>query len=72
MNPISSVQEGTQRIDSFIGKAEEFELCVPSELLDPIGINMAIITDRILAKGWQPNGFEPCKEGRIYHFKSMD
>jgi hypothetical protein len=26
-------------------------------LLDPMGMNMALITDRILAKGFMPNGF---------------
>jgi hypothetical protein len=71
MKPISSVQEGMQLIDSFVGGAEEFGLCVPCELLDPNGMNMAIITDRILAKGWLPKGFEQCQGSRIYHYKPM-
>jgi hypothetical protein len=72
MNPISSVEEAIQRIDSFEGNAEEFELCVSGELLDPIGINMAIITDRILAKGWQPNGLEQHDGVRIYRYKPFE
>ncbi|PPT25241.1 hypothetical protein [Xanthomonas arboricola] len=45
-------------IDAFTGLAEEFELSIPSDLQDPFGVNMAVITDRVLARGWWPEGFE--------------
>lgn len=57
MKPITSIQEAKTFVDSFNGHPTEFQLVMPDELNDPIGMNRAIITDRVLARGWQPDGF---------------
>jgi len=72
MKPIASVQEGLERLDTFVGNADDFELAVPETLLDPVGINMAILTDRVLARGWLPNGFVQRSGYRIYRYKAAD
>jgi hypothetical protein len=71
MKPIASVQEGMEVVDSFQGRPEDFELAVPAELLDAVGVNMAIITDRVLARGWLPDGFSEADGCRIFRFKEM-
>ena len=71
MTPFTSVDEATKYVDEFKGRPEELELAISDELADPIGINMALITDRILAKGWKPNGFKQEKGYRIYLYKEM-
>lgn len=58
-------------VDCFVGTPEEFFLAVPEALLDPIGANMALITDRVLARGWQPDGFEQHEGYRLYHYKVL-
>ena len=54
------------------GKPEELELAISDELQDPIGMNMALITDRILAKGWEPDGFKQENGYRVYLYKEME
>lgn len=71
MKVIASVEEGVRLVDSFEGKAEEFVLAVAGSLLDPMGINMAIITDRVLARGWQPAGFTQSEGYRIYRYEEL-
>jgi hypothetical protein len=69
---IGSVQEGLERIDGFVGNPDAFELAVPETLLDPVGINMAILTDRVLGRGWVPDGFVQRSGYRIYRYKVAD
>ncbi len=69
--PISSVSEALKPIDAFNGNPEAFELAVPDLLLDAIGINMSIITDRILQRGWQPDGFTQESGFRLYRYKKL-
>jgi len=71
VTPIASVDEGTQLVDSFTGKAEDFQLVMPDSLQDASGMNMAIITDRILARSWWPNGFVQGQGYRIYRYTSV-
>jgi hypothetical protein len=66
--PIASVDEGVRLVDSFKGKPEDFQLVVPDSLLDASGMNMAIITDRVLARDWLPNGFVQEHGYRIFHY----
>lgn len=72
MNPITNVQEALAMIDEYSGKASNFRLPVSNSLLDELGLNMAIITDKIIEKGWMPNGFEIEEEYRIYLYKDFD
>ncbi len=42
---------------------------ISDELNDAMGINMAILTDAILAKGWEPDGFTQEAGFRVYKYK---
>ncbi len=72
MNPINNLDEARRIIQSFEGNAEDFALSISDELQDPVGMNMAIITDDILSKGWEPNGFEQREGFRIYCYKAFE
>ena len=72
MKPVASVQEAMRLVDTFVGHPSEFQILVPDSLNDPVGINMAIITDRVLARGWQPNGFEQADGYRIYRYEPLE
>jgi len=61
-----------ERVNSFAGLPEQFVLAVPEALLDPVGMNMALITDRVLARGWQPDGFEQHDGYRLYRYKVLE
>ena len=72
MKPIASVEEGMQLVESFQGSAHEFQLIVPDSLQDPIGVNMALVTDQVLARGWRPNGFTQGAGYRIYLYAELE
>jgi hypothetical protein len=69
MEPINTIEEATQCIESFEGLPKDFKLPISDQLQDPIGINMAIITDSILKRGWMPDGFQQKEGYRIYQYK---
>lgn len=69
MEPFEDRKKAIEFIDSFTGTAEELELPISDSLNDPMGMNMAIITDTILAKGFFPNGFIQKEDYRIYKYK---
>jgi hypothetical protein len=70
MNAVNTVNDALRVIDSHDGLPEEFLLPISEELLDPVGVNMVIICDRILSRNWEPNGFEQRIGFRIYRFKA--
>ena len=72
MKPFKDVQEAAQYIENYEGKASELKLGICESLLDPVGINMSIITDKVLEKGWEPNGFEEKENYRVYLYKEME
>ena len=72
MKPATTVEEARRLIESFKGKPENFELRISNELLDAVGINMAIITDAILARKWEPDGYTEGNGCRIYKYKAME
>ena len=72
MNPFNNLNEAVNYIDAFEGNPEEFILAISDDLQDHIGMNMATITDRILAKGWEPNGYEQKNGFRLYLYKIME
>jgi hypothetical protein len=59
-------------VDSFNGKPEDFQLAIAETLLDATGINIAIITDRILKRGWQPDGFTQEPGYRLFRYKKSE
>ena len=69
---IESIEEANTTIDAFTGNANNFILKVSDKLQDPAGINMTIITDTILSKGWEPNGFIQKEGFRIYSYKELE
>jgi hypothetical protein len=72
MQTITTVDEAKLNIESFAGAPEDFVLPISDEMQDPIGVNMAIITDCVLAKGWEPNGFEKREGYRVYRYKLLE
>ena len=51
MRIIKSIEEAQEMIEAFEGKPEDFKLPISDDLQDPMGLNMAIITDSILKRG---------------------
>ena len=72
MPPFNDVEEASSYVDEFKGKPEELELAISDELQDLFGMNMALIMDRILAKGWEPAGFKQEAGYRIYLYQEME
>lgn len=71
MKLVSSVQEAVRLIELFEGRPEDLELAIPAQLLDHLGMNMAIITDRVLARGWEPDGASDADGCRIFRYREM-
>lgn len=72
MEIIDSVQEAVRQVVTFEGDPEDFQLTISQQLLDPVGVNMAIITDYVLKRGWEPNGFSQGDGFRTYRYKGME
>lgn len=72
MKPIASIEEARRVIESYQGRAEEFQLPISDRLQDPIGMNMAVITDSILARDWEPNGYIQENGFRVYKYKTFE
>ena len=71
MKPFEDAAEAAQYVERFEGNAFELKLAISHSLLDPIGINMAIITDAILKKGWERSGYEEKDGYRVYSYKDL-
>ena len=70
-DPIDSIEQARALIESFSREAEDFTLAISDELQDAIGLNMAILTDYILKKGWEPDGFSQHDGYRVYRYKPL-
>ena len=66
--PIKSIDEGRNYVDNHFKNIEE-TLWISNNLLDPMGLNMAIICDGILKLGYMPDGFDQKNGYRIYKYK---
>lgn len=71
MKPIANVIEALAAIDAFDGLVGEFALCLAESIHDPVGINIAIVTERILSRGWEPASVERQAGARVYRYKLM-
>ena len=71
MKIFDSVQDAVNEVAAFEGCASDFKLTISQHLLDPVGINIAIITDRILKRGWEPDGFSQGEGFRTFRYKEM-
>ena len=72
MNPFTEIEEARLAVERFDGSPEEFLLPVSDAIQDPMGIAMAIVTDAVLAKGWDLNGFDQRDGYRVYKYKWPD
>ena len=70
MKPAASIDEARALIAAHSGRPEDFRLPISDQLQDPIGVNMAIITDAILKRGWEPDGYTQEKGFRTYKYKT--
>ena len=72
MAPCRNIEDALEAIREFEGPAGKFRLLVANSVLDPPGANMAIVTDALLAKGWQPDGFEDKGDHRLFRYIEME
>ncbi len=71
VKPYCTIGDAVAAIDAHKGTAETFTLPLADSLHDPMGMAIAILTDRILARGWEPGGCEQGEGFRIYRYKTM-
>jgi len=69
MEPITDLDTALARIDSFDPQLGTCELPLADLILDPVGINIAILTDRALGKGWEPDGFVQHAGYRVLRYR---
>jgi hypothetical protein len=69
--PFTDIHAAVAAVASFYGSPEEFLLPIADTLQDSIGMCMALVTDRVLARGWEPNGYEQGVGFRLYRYKAM-
>jgi hypothetical protein len=72
MEPIVDIDEALKRVEEYHGPPEEFQLPISDSINDSLGLNMAIITDAILKKGWWPNDFIQREGFRIYLYNAAE
>jgi hypothetical protein len=72
MKPYTEIATAQHAVEQFDGLPEDFHLPISDELQDPTGIAMAILTDAVLAKGWDVDGFDQRDGYRIYRYKSFE
>lgn len=70
IKPCTTIHEALAAIDAHQGSAETFTLSIADSLHDPMGMAIAILTDRILARGWMPGGYEQGEGFRAYRYKT--
>ena len=78
MNEANSVEALLEKIDREVSsETVNFELWVATQLtlrgagIDS-GVGMAVVLDRLLAKGLTPDGFTQANDGRVYRYKRPD
>ena len=71
MNPVTTIAKAIRVVEEYQGAASDFQLPIADSLLDPVGMNMAIITDYILARDFMPDGFEQKDGYKLYKYKDM-
>ena len=72
MTPFDDINEAREAIEAHQGSPEVFELPISDVLQDPMGLGMAIITEAILTKGWDLDGFKQRDGYRVYRYKSLE
>lgn len=67
MEAFTKLEEARNYVTESFDEKEEI-LMISDELNDAIGMNMAIIGDEILKKGYMPKGFDQKNGYRIYKY----
>ena len=71
MIPIESLDSALDYVKSYEGDAASLTLAISDGMIDPVGMNMAIICDYLLGRDIEPNGFEQKAGYRIYRYKKL-
>ena len=72
MKPFADIDSARLAVEKYSGAPEDFQLPISDELQDPMGITMAVITDTVLARGWDLDGFEQRDGYRVYKYKPAE
>jgi hypothetical protein len=65
------VDSARRAIESYEGPPERFLLPIADTMNDSFGVNVAIVLDTALGKGWEPAGFVQKQGHRVYRFKTL-
>ena len=68
--PLTTVDKAISYVEINFKNSEE-TLWIADSLNDEVGVNMAIIADKLLKAGYMPDGFEQKKGYRIYRYKKL-
>ena len=68
--PLTTIEEAIKYISTNFKNTEE-TLWIADSLNDKVGMNMALIGDKLLEEGYMPNGFEQKEGYRIYRYKKL-
>jgi hypothetical protein len=71
LKPFTDVEAAIAAVEAFDKEVKKFELAIGDNLQDCIGLQMAQITDRALARGWEPCGFVQKNGFRLYRYEAM-
>jgi len=67
MTPATTVEQALEHE----GPASELRLAIADARLGAVGVNMAIVTDGLLTKGFMPDGFEEHDGFRVYKYTEL-
>lgn len=70
--PAETVDQAIAIVRAHKGPAEDFKLALADCLLDEVGVNMAIIGDVLLDKGFAPDGFAQRDGYRVYAYRDLE
>jgi|GEM_PF-1250206 len=58
-------------INTYDGRNEQLRIAISDGLQDPEGVNMAMVTDAVLASGYWPGGFAQFDGYRVYIYRDF-
>jgi hypothetical protein len=72
-----AVEELAQQFERSVSRQTTVSLHVPNVLtiggeVVPPDVGMAVLLDRILALGFEPNGYSEGQDGRTYHYRRSE
>lgn len=71
VRPFGNVEDAIAAIEALDRDLRKFEIAVADNLQDYLGLQMALITDSALARGWEPISFVQKDGFRLYRYKAM-